>query len=240
MRNYLKTGSMLLLALAVAAGSGPSPAEAADVPVIAVEGTGVAEVVPDQASVVIGVTTVGRTAQQAQSENAEKAKAIQQAVLALGVDPSAIQTRNYSFHPDYEYKGNGEKTIKGYTASNGIVVRVDDVLLVGRIVDAALKAGANQIDSLEFGLKHPERLRQQALARAVGDARDKANALARALGVGIAGVQAVSESSGDFSPRNYQLPMLAMSKADAGAATPIEAGELKLTANVHIEFLIAQ
>lgn len=239
MRNCVKNW-VLLVSLFLAAGWGCTCAEAADVPVISVDGTGVAEVVPDQASIVIGITTTGRTAQEAQAENAGKAQAIQAAVQALGVEQSAIRTRNYSFHPDYEYKDNGKKNIRGYTASNSIVVRVDDVLLVGKLVDAALRAGANQIDSLEFGLKHPERLRQQALAQAVNDARDKANALARALGVSIVGVQAVSESSGDFSVRNLRMPMVAMSKMEDSAATPIEAGELKLTANVHIDFLIAQ
>lgn len=216
-------------------------AEAAQPPVLEVEGRGQVQSAPDEASITLGVVTRAETAQAAQAENAEKANAIREAVRALGVADADIQTEDYSFRPDYQRESNERMTIAGYTASNTLRVRVRDLSLTGEVMDAALQSGANTIHSLDFSIRNTDALRKKALESAVKDAREKAETLARALGMRVAGVRRVSENTGAFQPRMNRVMTLAKQAAeDAAGVGPIEAGTLSLTADVHIEFALAE
>ena len=210
-------------------------------PVLSVQGTGQAKLAPDEASLSLSVITDGRSAQEVQAENARKMQAVTEAVKGLGVEDRFIRTSNLSMQPRYDYK-NGERKLKGYTATNSLRIEVKDLSKLGRIIDRALNAGANKVDSLEFGLQAPERLQQQALKKAVADARSKAEVIAGALGKSIVGLRQVSEENSGYMSRSYSMPMLAAAKADNGAAveTPVSPGELELSATVHIDFILSE
>lgn len=210
-------------------------------PGLSVQGAGQAKLAPDQAGLSLSVITDGRSAQEVQSENARKMQAVTEAVKALGVEERYIRTSNISMQPQYEYK-NGERKLKGYTAANTLRVEVKDLAKLGRIIDRALNAGANKVDSLEFGLQAPERLEQMALKNAVADARSKAEVIAGALGKRIVGLRQVSEENSGYMTRSYSMPLLAAAKADNEMAveTPVSPGELELSATVHIEFILSE
>ena len=215
-------------------------ASAMEGPGLSVEGTGQAKLAPDQASLCLSVVTIGSAAQEVQGENARKMQAVTEAVKALGVEERFIKTSSISLQPQYDYK-NGERKLKGYVANNTVRVEVKELGMVGRIIDSALRAGANKVDSLEFGLQAPQRLEQMALRNAVADARSKAEVIAAALGHQIVGLRQVSENVGGYSRRNYEVSMMAAKSGDeAAAVTPIEPGELELSASVHIEFILSE
>ena len=215
-------------------------AAAMEGPVLSVEGTGRAKLAPDQASLSLGVITTGASAQEVQGENARKMQAVTQAMRALGIEERFIKTTNISLQPQYDYK-DGARKLKGYTASNSVLLEVKELAKVGRVIDSALRAGANRVDSLEFGLQAPERLEQNALKSAVANARSKAEIMASALGKSIVGLKLVSENNSGYSSRNYAVSMLAAKTAgDEAVSTPIEPGELELSANVHIEFVLSE
>lgn len=213
--------------------------QAQDAPVLSVSGTGIAKMAPDQASLRLSVTTTGKSAQDTQAENASRMQAVIASVEALGVEPQYIETSLLEISPQYEYK-NGVREIKGYVASNSVTVEIRDLIKVGRIADTALANGANQIDDLSFSLREPESIQQEALRLAILDARSKAEVMARALGHAIVGLKLVSETTNSYQMRNYSLPMLAEAKADSSVATPVQPGELEVTAEVHIEFLLSE
>ena len=112
--------------------------------------------------------------------------------------------------------------------------------LIGRrdVVDAVLANGANTIHSLDFSIRDTDALRKRALESAVKDARNKADAIAHALGKSIVGVQHVSENTGMFQPRQSN-GMMMKSMDGAAESTPIDAGTLSLSADVHIDFILA-
>ncbi len=216
----------------------PSPAMMAErpLPTISISGTGVVTGAPDQAMISLGVVTHADTAEAAQTRNAAAARGIRDAVTALGVDRRYIQTSNYSFRPEYSREQNDRREIVGYVVSNTVAVRLDDVDMVGQVIDAALTSGANTVDSLTFSIRDTRGLRREALAAAVKDAREKAEIIAGALGKRLAGIQSVTENSQMFQPR---MDMNKMMMSAAAEATPIEAGSLSLEAAVHIEFILA-
>lgn len=215
-------------------------AAAMEGPGLSVEGTGQAKLAPDQASISLSVVTTGHTAQETQAENARNMQAVTEAVKALGIEDRHIKTAGITLQPEYDYR-SGERKLKGYTAVNSVRVEVKELSKVGRVIDSALRSGANKVDSLDFSLQAPERLEQTALKNAVADARSKAEVIAAALGKSIVGLRQVTENVTGYSRSNYAVSMLAAKAGDeAAASTPVEPGELELTASVHIEFVLSE
>ena len=217
----------------------PITAQAAEEPpILSVSGSGMVQGAPDQATITLGVITRAETAAEAQQENAVKATAIRNALTALGIEDSDVKTEEYNFRPEYSREGV-ERIVSGYTASNTMRVRVRNVAIVGDVVDAVLANGANTIHSLDFSIRDTDALRKRALESAVKDARSKADAIAHALGKSIVGVHHVTENTGMFQPRQSNAMMM-KSMDMAMESTPIDAGTMSLTADVHIEFILSR
>ena len=111
---------------------------------VVTKGTGTAA--PDMATVTIGVTTQGKDAAKAQNDNAWVSNQIQAAVRGLGIAEKDIQTRNYSFYPNYSTDKDRRNEVTGYTVNNSVIVVVRDIKLTGKVIDAALNNGANEIN----------------------------------------------------------------------------------------------
>ena len=206
-------------------------------PTLSVDGQGTGTAAPDMATVTIGVTTQCKDAAKAQNDNAWVSNQIQAAVRGLGIAEKDIQTRNYSFYPNYSTDKDRRNEVTGYTVNNSVIVVVRDIKLTGKVIDAALNNGANEINSLDFSASDTKAVRKVALLNAVQDARDKADIIAKGLGKRIVGIQNVSESTGYIETRRFGGNMLMAVAKDA--ATPIAPGSLSLTANVHIDFILS-
>lgn len=205
-------------------------------PTLSVDGQGTGTATPDMATVTIGVTTQGKDAAKAQNDNAWVSNQIQAAVRGLGIAEKDIQTRNYSFYPNYSTDKDRRNEVTGYTVNNSVIVVVRDIKLTGKVIDAALNNGANEINSLDFSASDTKAVRKVALLNAVQDARDKADIIAKGLGKRIVGIQNISESTGYIETRRFGGNMLMAVAKDA--ATPIAPGSLSLTANVHVDFIL--
>lgn len=215
----------------------PLAQAAEEMPVLSVDGRGSASIAPDQAELTVGVVSQGHSANQAQAENARKSAAITQALKELGIAASDIKTQNYSFHPNYNIKEGRSREITGYTASHSLRINIRNIAKAGKVVDAALNAGANEVNSLHYSVSDQSAVRQEALGNAITDARSKADIIAKGLGCRIIGIKSVSENTGYIEARSYSANMLAVAKS---ADTAIEPGMLSLDANVHIEYLLSK
>nr|WP_314808311.1 SIMPL domain-containing protein [uncultured Selenomonas sp.] len=236
--KHFSLGSLVcatVFALALVIPTGAASAEEA-VPTLTMNGVGSAQIAPDMAEVTLGVVTEAKDAARAHADNAAQAARVQNAVKALGIAERDIQTTRYDFEPVYDVKDNGRSVTTGYTVTNAVVVKVRNLANVGKVIDAALANGANRVDSLEFSASDPSAAKSAALADAARDARSKADAVARALGVRIVRVLNVYADAQSHTPRNY-MPMM-MAKEAYDAATPIAAGELSYEASVNISYVI--
>ena len=215
---------------------------AENVPTISVNGEGTVEATPDRAIISVGVVTRAKNPSEVQNLNAKSATSIINSIVALGIERKSISTGNYNFNPIYRHLENGKSILEGYEASNSVTIIVDDLNLVGKIIDAALNHGANQVNSLNFGLRNKTAYQDEALRLAVLDAQRKAEIAASALGKMIISVRNVSINSNSISaPRNYKLARSMAVAEDAIAyETPIESGTLQCSANVHVEFEISR
>lgn len=235
-KNFIALFAVLMMLLLAASPAANASDREDTRPVLAVEGTGEGTGTPDMATITIGVTTVDSDATAAQSENAARSTRIQKNIAALGIDEKDIQTRNYNFYPNYQNDETHHNTIVGYTVNNSVVVVVRDLSLVGKVIDSSLENGANEINSLDFTTKDTKKLRKEALTKAVRDARDKAEVIAKGLGKRIVGIKSVRESTGSVMPRRFYAAEMKLGDSNS---TPIEAGSLSLSANVNIEFILS-
>ncbi len=218
----------------------------ADVNTLIVSGTGVVGVQPDRAKIQMAIVTEAATAEKASAQNADSFDALLKALVAAGIPKDQIETIQYSIYPVYDYsRPNTNPFITGYRATHLITVTVianqtsDLGKVTGTIIDTAVTAGVNQINTITFTVSDQQikDLRNQALAAAVTDARSKADTLAKALGVSIIGVHQVSESSYTPVPVTYAAPADIAGKA---ASTQIVPGEMTVTASVSIIYEIGQ
>ena len=211
-------------------------------PIISVSGEGIVEAQPDRATISVGVVTREKNPSAVQAANAKAATAVINSIVALGIERKNISTGNYSFSPVYRHLENGKSVLDGYEASNSVTIIVDDLNLVGKIIDSALNNGANRVDSLNFGLRNRIAYQDEALRLAVLDAKRKAEIVAAALGKRIVSVRTVSINSSRISaPQNYKMVRsAAMAEDSANFETPIESGTLQCAANVHVEFEISR
>jgi uncharacterized protein len=208
----------------------PARAQTSEQPAQTIRVVGEASVTskPDRVEIDLGVVTRGATSQQAATENARVLQRVL-AALRTALGPQAdIQTISYGLQPDYQYpQQGGAPKITGYTATNTVRVRQDDVGNVGAVLDAATKAGANQVERIRFTLKDEAAAKANALRAAALEARGKANSLGAALGLQIARIRSIEETGA--TPR----PLYDMAFARAGeATTPILPGAIETTAMV--------
>ena len=210
-------------------------------PIISVSGEGLVEAQPDRAIISVGVVTRDKNPSAVQAANAKAASSVVNSIVALGIERKNISTGNYNFNPTYRHFDNGRRELEGYEATNSVTVVVDDLNLVGKIIDTALSHGANHIDGLSFGLRNRSAYQDEALRLAILDAKHKAEVAAAALSKSIVGIRSVSiNSSHVAAPQNYKMAR-AMAMEDAGNfETPIESGTLTCSASVHVEFEISR
>ena len=213
-------------------------------PGITVFGTGKVMVKPDIARLTIGVQTTDPDASVAAKENAIHANAIITTIKASGVAEKDIQTSGYTTTPVYRYdppkisNGPMERVLTGYQVTNAVRVTIRKIADVGGIVDATLKDGANEIDSLQYDLNDADmqKAKDESLRLSILDAARKAVVVARASKAGSLFLEAMTENTIGYS--QISLSQLSYKGGSAGR-TPFSSGELTITANITVRYRIA-
>ena len=229
LRTILVLAGVLLVAAAIAGvaqphlGRSATPSTGTE---ITVTGDGTVNATPDQASFDFGVTTQGTTAAEALSRNNSEARSIIDALKKAGIDASDIQTTQVSLWPQTSSNGN---TIVGYQASNSVQVTAS-LAKSGALVDAAVGAGANNVDGPNLDTADKSSLYGEALKKAIADAKVKAQAIADGAGLTLGALVKVQEGGNSAPP----VPMFAAEKA--AAAVPIEAGTQQIQASVTVTY----
>jgi len=222
----------------------PPPAYAAEkepkgVPdrIIEVSGNGEAHATPDLAFLNLAIETRAATAEQTASRNAALAQKIVDALKGKLGDKGKIWTGGYSLNPEYSEPPGRRPAVTGYVARNSITVQTGATNLLGALIDAAIAAGANRVNYLNFTLSNDTKPRTEAIAKAARDAQAQAQALAQALGVKLKHiVRASTISEVRPIPLGYARGEMAMARVSA--PTPVEPGEVTVPASVSLVYEI--
>lgn len=233
MHYRLLSAAMLAIAL-------PGAALADDVSMVPIAGTrldvnadGQVTRAPDIVTVSAGVVTQASNAAAAMAENAKKMAATVSALKRAGVADRDIRTAALSLQPQYRYADNQPPVITGYQANNSLTVTFRDIGRTGAILDALVAAGVNQIGGPDFALEHPDAALDEARVQAVQKARAKAEVYAKAAGLSIKRIVAISENGG-YSPQPPRPMMMAMARSKE--ASDLQPGEEKIGVTVNVTF----
>ena len=233
MRQPLAT---LLAAFAMTAAPATALAQAApasDGTLLSVSSRAEARKAPDIATFSAGVVTQAADGNAALRQNAEQMNRVLAAIKAAGVADKDVQTSGISLNPQYRYEENQPPRITGYQASNTVNVKLREVAKMGKVLDALVASGANQVNGPSFGIDDPEPLYDRARLDALKAARARAETYAGALGVRVRRIVSISEGGAAMpSP----MPRMAMMKAEAYDSTPVAAGETTVSVNLDVVF----
>lgn len=242
LRRHLATAAGLVLLGAAAFTLAPGAPRAAEAPaepaprLLSAVGRATVEARPDAARVSFGVSHLAPAAATAYGQVAETSQRIIAALREQGVAEAEIQTTGLSLQPEYQYDKEGVQHLRGYRATNNLTVTTRNLAAVGSLVDTAVAAGANSVGGIAFFAWDSAALVQEALDRAVDDARSKAERVAGRLGAAIAGVQRISvmdEVGGGPPPVPFEraaAPML--------APMPVLGGTIRFQVSVSADFIL--
>ena len=225
------TSVPLLAQVAVSAPNPPQP------PFIAASAVGETRITPDRAMLNVAVESHAETAAAAGADNAVKQKRVIDAVKAAGVPAAQIRTAGYNVSPEYGQQRDKAPKVSGYRAYNTIQIEIRDIDAVGKVIDAALGAGATILGSLGLYASNTDPARRESLQKAVAKARAEGEAAASAAGGSLGALLELT-----IEPYGIPQPLMRSVMATAAvsgypqAPTPIETGEIIVAAVVRVRW----
>lgn len=204
---------------------------------LTVSADGTSEARPDMATINLGVTTEGQTAAAALAENARRMTALTQALRRAGVAERDIQTSNVSVYPQQVYGEGQAPRITGYQANNTVTAKVRNIDNTGRVIDAAVGAGSNQVNGVSFSHADPDAQLDIARRDAIAEARRRAELYANTLGMRVHRIVQVNEGGGYSPPIPIAYERLQAADGAAPAPPPpIAPGEIETRVSVGVTF----
>lgn len=214
--------------------------------VINVTGKGEILATPDVASFTFGVTEEAASVPEAQKEATDKMNAILAYVKDAGIDEKDIKTTSYNIYPRYNYLSSsayypgGRQVLAAYVVSQMVEVKIRTMNDAGKIISGIGEHGATDISGLTFSVDEIDEATREARDKAIEDARDQAEILARSLGVSLGKIVSFSESTPGYPyPIYYAKDAMGMGGAVNQASSPeLPGGESKIVSNVSITYEI--
>ena len=202
---------------------------------ISLVATGAVKTTPDKVDISTGVTSEAKSAREALDQNTEAMTKVVDALKEEGIEPKDIQTTNFSVSPVYEQRKEGTAPfVAGYRVTNQVRITLHDTKKLGAILDKVVTLGANQIDSIEFGVEEPEALKDEARKLALKNVTDNAKLYAQAAGVRLGPILTISEEESSYQPRFAP----AATRMEMAKDVPIEAGTASVEVRVRVTWEI--
>ncbi len=190
---------------------------------------------PDVAWVNLGVEKKSDTVEKAQADVTKAMNDVIASVKKAGVKESDIKTVAYNIYPNYKWiEDESRQEVTGYTVSHQLEVKIENIDNSGKILDAVVKAGGNSVSGIRFGLSNEEALYAKALEAAVKDAKAKAGAMGKGLGITEMRPVVITEQGSYYAP---YMRAEANVMGDQAVETKVMSGEMEIQAEVLVEFV---
>jgi len=228
-------------------GSGVTPTDT-----ITVNGTADILATPDIATFNFTVQEEAASVPDAQKKSTDVMNSILAYVKKSGVADTDVQTQSYSIYPRYDYVQTantpattvyypgGKQVLAAYVVAQTIEVKVRKLDQAGALLSGIGEFGATDVSGLTFSVDKETDVERQARDKAIADAKDQADVLAKSLGVSLVRIVSFNESSsGRPTPIYYaKMDSVAMSAGAVAPAPQIPTGQNKITSNVTITYEI--
>ncbi|MFW2973104.1 oxidative stress defense protein [Serratia marcescens] len=228
---------MKLKALAMAAmvglGTLPMALQAAEVPEgphVVTSGTASVDATPDIATLAIEVSVSSKDAAQAKKQVDERVAQYFDFLQKNNIEKKDISAANLRTQPEYDYLKTGESVLKGYRAVRQVQVTLRQLDKLNELLDGALKFGLNEIRAVELGVAKPDVYREQARQKAIENATQQAESLAKGFHAKLGPVYSIRYRVANYQP----MPVARMYKA-AGAAAESDAAQTYEQQSIHFD-----
>ena len=194
------------------------------------------KVAPNIAYLSVAVTTQGPVAKDAAIQNATQMKAVVDALQKVLGTAGKFQTGSYQINPSYKYDETTRKSIlTGYEVTNQVRIETANLDGLGLLIDTVTKAGANQVQSLQFGRTDMDALTTEVTVTAIQKAKADAAKMAAGAGVSLGNIMEINTNGNGPTPIYKEMRMMATA---ADAQTPVVPGEISVTSSVAMVFAI--
>ncbi|MBL0456243.1 SIMPL domain-containing protein [Aeromonas enteropelogenes] len=231
-----------LLALSALVVSAPLYAlEVPQAPHLVVSGYAEQKAEPDMLTLNVSVTALEKQGIKAKQQVDTRVAAFFGQLEGLGIKRSDVEAGNLVISPEYQYGENKKPTLLGYRAQRQLAVKLYQLDKLSQLMDTALKAGLESVSHIEYGLKSPQTIKEQARHAAVEDAKSKAESLAKAFGMKLGKVYSAEyRNSSPVPVYSRNLKALAMSAAPAAdmAENSYQQQQITITDNIEAVFLL--
>lgn len=226
---------MVILSVFLLTGINQKLNTAATTNMVSFSGEGKVLAKPDVAVAYLSIITEAETSKAAQDQNSAKSKAVFDFLEKQKIDDKDIKTTGYNIYPQYSYSPNEKPRIRSYQVNQTLEVKIRDLANVSRVLDGVVTAGVNQVNSFNFEIDNPEKLKAEARAKAIADAKKKADELEDQLGIRLGKIVNFSENGGGFPPPVIYGKAL---EGIGGGGPEVPSGENEITVNITITYKI--
>lgn len=200
---------------------------------LTVTGIGSVKLEPNVATIKLGVETQDEELTTAQQTNAQKLDQVIDSLIQIGIPEENIQTVDYFIFPQYDYI-DGKQQFRGYEVTHLINVTIEDLEQTGEVIDTAVANGANRVSNISFTVQDPQSYYQEALASALKNANSKAQTIAQTMNLQI---DMTPISIDEQLPPSQATPQtMVKSEAFGATSTPVQPGQLEITARVETKY----
>lgn len=207
---------------------------------IFVSGTATTHTKTDKVIISLGVETTDKTAEKALLSNSNLMNKVMDALKQSGVRQNETSTSAFSIKPNYNYSKYGDRgNLSGFTVSNSIQIESSSINNVSQWIDTAVQAGANTVNDVYFSVSEEklQNIKNMLLKEAVANAKTKADIVAAASGLNIAGIKSITVGEIGIPPVPGPLYSKSVS-SDEASSTPILAGEQEVSTTVSIVYIL--
>lgn len=203
---------------------------------INVNGQGEVRAEPDRATLTLAVESRKPKLDDARAEVAKTVEAVLKLTRELKVDPKLVHATRINVQPEYNWQAqNNERNLIGYYVSRQVEIELRDLEKLGQLLERAIDLGVNQVgDPRLDSSKRPELVRE-ALAKAVADARQNADVVARAAGARLGNARTINANT-EFAPPPMPMVRGIAMEAKAAGAAPYQSGEMTFNATVNVQY----
>src|SRR5919107_2247771 len=209
---------------------------------IFVSGSATTHTKTDKVIISLGVETTDKTAEKALLSNSNLMNKVIGALKESGVKQNETSTSAFSINPNYNYSKYGDRgNLIGFTVSNSIHIESSNINSVSKWIDTAVQAGANTVNDVSFRVSEEklQNIKNMLLKEAVTNAKTKADIVAAASGLNVAGINSITVGEIGFPP--VPGPVYAKSvTSDEASSTPILAGEQEISTTVSIVYFLSR
>lgn len=200
-----------------------------------VNGEGKIKVVPDQASITVSVESKGSKAADVKKENDTKIDAVLKYIKKMGITAQDFQTQRVYLNDEYDY----QKKKHNYVATQTIRILMKDLAKYDELMEGLVETGINNISNVEFKTSRLEELKTGARKLAVQNAKVKANDLVSAIGQKAGKAFSITDNTAvDYPQPRYEMAMMKMADNVMGGNQTLAVGEIEVTANVSVSFIL--